>query len=203
MKGSNGNRPQPCVCHIVETDVPLAGIVARLDPQKGHIYLLTAFAKVVETLPQARLLVVGDGYLRGDLERQVKELEIVHQAIFTGWRNDVPYIMADLDLLILPSLWEGFGLVLLEGMALAKPIVATRVSAIPEIVVDGETEVLIPPKDSNSLAKAVTKLLQNPVLTNEVGRKGRERLKREFSVEEMVKQTERVHERLMEERSSK
>jgi glycosyltransferase involved in cell wall biosynthesis len=181
----------------IEANAPLAGIVARLDPQKGHTYLLTAFAKVVETLPQAKLLVVGDGYLRGNLEKQTRDLGITYQVIFTGWRDDIPRIVADLDFLILPSLWEGFGLVLLEAMAVAKPIVATRVSAIPEIVVNGETGVLVPARDPNSLAKAITKLLQVPVLTKEMGRKGRERLEREFSVEKMVKQTEGVYERLI------
>lgn len=184
----------------IEANWPMAGIVARLDRQKGHTYLLTAFAKVVETLPQAKLLVVGDGYLRGDLEKQTRGLGITSQVTFTGWRNDVPRIMADLDLLILPSLWEGFGLVLLEAMAMAKPIVATRVSAIPEIMVDGETGILVPPKDPNSLAEAIIRLVQNPSRAREMGRKGRERLEKEFSVEKMVKQAERVYESLIEER---
>jgi len=183
----------------IKSNAPLAGIVARLDPQKGHTYLLTAFAQVVEALPEARLLVVGDGYLRGDLERQARELGIAHQVIFTGWRDDVPRVMTELDLLILSSLSEGFGLVLLEAMAAAKPIVASQVSAIPEIVIDGETGILVPPKDPDALAEALIKLLRNPALAREMGRKGRKRLEKEFSVERMITETERVYDSLIKE----
>jgi glycosyltransferase involved in cell wall biosynthesis len=177
----------------IPPDTPLAGIIARLNPQKGHTYLVTAFAKVVGSLPEARLLIVGDGNLRGDLERQTRELRITRQVTFTGWRDDIPRIMAALNLLILPSLWEGFGLVLLEAMMIGKPIVASRVSAIPEIVVDGVTGLLVPPRDPEALAKAIIALLQDKERADVMGRAGQERVKRYFSVDRMVQQTETLY----------
>jgi len=182
----------------IPPDAPLAGIIARLIPQKGHTYLLTAFAKVIEALPEARLLVVGDGYLRGDLERQARELRITRRVTFTGWRDDIPRIMADLNLLILPSLWEGFGLVLLEAMMMGKPVVASRVSAIPEIVEDGVTGLLVPPRDPEALAEAIIALLQDRERAEAMGQAGRERVERYFTVERMVQQTKALYEELIE-----
>jgi glycosyltransferase involved in cell wall biosynthesis len=184
----------------IPPDTPLVGIIARLNPQKGHTYLLAAFAKVVESLPEARLLIVGDGNLRGDLERQTRELRITRRVTFTGWRDDIPRIMADLNLLILSSLWEGFGLVLLEAMMMGKPIVASRVSAIPEIVVDGVTGLLVPPRDQEALAKAIIAMLQDKERAEAMGQAGRERVERYFSVERMVQQTEALYEELIKEK---
>ncbi len=184
----------------IPPNAPLAAVIARLNPQKGHTYLLTAFAKVIEALPEARLLVVGDGHLRGDLEKQTEELRITHRVIFTGWRNDIPRLIADLNLLILPSLWEGFGLVLLEAMMMGKPIVASGVSAIPEIVVDGVTGLLVPPRDPEALAEAIIALLQNRERAEAMGRAGRARVERYFSLERMVQQTEALYEELVREK---
>ena len=173
---------------------PLAGVVARLDPQKGHAYLLRAWRQVSAALPEARLLVVGDGPLRGELQRQAGDLGLEGSVIFTGRRKDVPRIMAALDVVTLPSLWEGFGLVLLEAMAVARPIIASRVSAIPEVVMDGETGLLVPPRDVNALAAALIELLRDHQQAAEMGRRGQERLEQEFTVERMVAQTEAVYE---------
>ena len=184
----------------IPPDTPLAGIIARLNPQKGHTYLLTAFAKVIEALPEARLLIVGDGNLRRDLERQARELQITRRVTFTGWRDDIPHIMADLNFLLLPSLWEGFGLVLLEAMMMGKPIVASKVSAIPEIVVDGVTGLLVPPRDPEALAGAIIALLQDRERGEAMGQAGRARVEKHFSVERMVQQTEALYEELVREK---
>ncbi|MBC7250916.1 MAG: glycosyltransferase [Anaerolineae bacterium] len=178
----------------VPNDAPLVGVVGRLTEQKGHTYLLDAFAVVVQELPTARLLVVGDGELRPALARQVVRLGLQDSVTFAGRREDVPRIMTALDVLVMPSLWEGFGLVLLEAMAAGKPIVASRVSAIPEIVVDGETGLLVPPRDVKALAAALIELLRNPQRAVEIGRRGRARLEQEFTVERMVAQTEALYE---------
>jgi glycosyltransferase involved in cell wall biosynthesis len=173
---------------------PLVGVVGRLTEQKGHIYLLRAWAQVTAALPEARLLVVGDGPLRGELQRQTRDLGLAGSVIFAGRREDVPRIMAALDVMTLPSLWEGFGLVLLEAMAVSRPIVASRVSAIPEIVVDGETGLLVPPRDADALAAALIALLRDPQRVVEMGRRGRVRLEQAFTVEQMVAQMEAVYE---------
>lgn len=177
----------------IPTDAPLAGVVGRLTEQKGHTYLLDAFAAVVRELPSARLLVVGDGELHLALERQAARLRLDDSVTFTGHRADVPRIMMALDVLVVPSLWEGFGLVLLEAMAAGKPIVASCVSAIPEIVADGETGLLVPPGDPRSLAQALLQMLRAPELGRRMGRKGRAQLAREFGVEKMVRATERIY----------
>jgi len=170
--------------------------VGRLTEQKGHTYLLDAFAQVMRVLPAARLLVIGDGELRPTLERRATRLGLHGSVIFTGRREDVPRLMMALDVLALPSLWEGFGLVLLEAMAAGKPIVASRVSAIPEIVADGETGLLVPPRDVKALAQALLALLHDPQRATEMGRRGRLRLEQEFTVERMVSQTEAAYEKV-------
>lgn len=181
----------------VPADAPLAGVVGRLTEQKGHAYLLDAFSTVVQELPSARLLVIGDGELRPALERQATRLGLRDSVTFTGRREDVPQIMLALDVLVMPSLWEGFGLVLLEAMSAGKPIVASRVGAIPEIVLDGETGLLVPPGDPHSLAQALLEVLRDPEQGRRMGRKGRVRLEREFSVEKMVRATERIYDTLI------
>jgi glycosyltransferase involved in cell wall biosynthesis len=178
-------------------DALLVGIVARLTEQKGHVYLFAAWQQVARVLPDAHLLVVGDGPLCDALQTLVKDKNLTECVTFAGYRSDVLRIMAALDVMVLPSLWEGFGLVLLEAMSAGKPIVASRVSAIPEIVVDGETGLLVPPGDSHSLVQALLRVLRDPERGRRMGRKGRARLEREFSVEKMVRATERIYDTLI------
>lgn len=180
----------------VPTDAPLAGVVGRLTEQKGHTYLLDAFAEVIRALPSACLLVVGDGELRSALERQATRLGLHGNVTFTGRREDVPRIMMALDVLVMPSLWEGFGLVLLEAMAAGKPVVASRVGAIPEIVADGETGLLVPPRDPESLARALLAVLYDPAQAGEMGWRGRQRLEQQFGVVRMVEQMQALYEGL-------
>ncbi len=165
-------------------DVPLIGAVGRLTEQKGFRYLLEALAIVRRSLPQAQLVIAGDGELRSTLEAQGGK-DAVH---FLGWRGDVPLVMADIDVLAVPSLWEGFGLVTLEAMALSKPVVASLVSALPEIVADGETGLLVPPADSKALAGALCVVLADKARARAMGERGRGRLLRDFSVQRMVRQ---------------
>jgi glycosyltransferase involved in cell wall biosynthesis len=180
----------------VPVGAALVGVVGRLTEQKGHIYLLDAFTEVVQMLPSAHLLIVGDGELRLDLEHQVARLGLRDNVTFAGYRQDIARIVVALDVMVMPSLWEGFGLVLLEAMAAAKPVVATRVSAIPEIVDDSETALLVPPKDPDSLARALLTLLRDPARAREMGQRGHRRLEEQFTVARMVEQTQTVYESL-------
>ncbi len=181
----------------IASKAPLIGIVGRLILQKGHVFLLDAFAKLLQTFSDARLLVVGDGYLREELHAKTISLGISGSVIFTGFRNDIPAIMNSIDILVQPSLWEGFGLVLLEAMSANTPIVATRVSAIPEIVVDGETGLLVAPGNVDGLVDAISKLFGNPKWAAEMGRHGKIRLEKCFSVDRMVSQTEALYDALI------
>jgi glycosyltransferase involved in cell wall biosynthesis len=177
-------------------DEPLVGFIGRLTRQKGVDVLLRAFARVERKHPTVRLLIAGDGPDRPMLEVLAQSLGL-RQAVFLGWRNDAADIMADVDLLAVPSRWEGFGLVTLEAMALAKPVVASRVSALPEIVVPGETGLLVRAGDPGELEDGIGTLLEDPRRAREMGRAGRERAQREFTVERMAQRTADVYRNLV------
>ena len=169
-------------------DDVVVGVTCRLIEQKGLPYGLQAFAQVAGDFPAAKLVITGDGELRGALEAQAAELGIATRTQFIGWRPDAARVMAAYDLFLMPSLWEGFGLVLLEAMAQAIPVVGSRVSAIPEVVLDGETGLLAEPKDADTLAKHLRRLLADAPLRKHMGMLGQERLETIFSVPRMTDQ---------------
>lgn len=177
---------------------PLLGFFGRLIPQKGVDVLLAAFPAICERVPQARLLVVGDGALRGDLEAQARELGIEEAVIFTGWVEQAHRLMPACDAIAMPSRWEGFGLVALEAMGASRPLVASRVSALPEIIVDGETGLLVPPEDASALAEAAAALLADAERAAAMGQAGYRRLLAEFPVERMVQATYNLYAELVE-----
>jgi glycosyltransferase involved in cell wall biosynthesis len=185
-----------------ELDLPPAGpfllCVARLDPQKGHPYLFDAMREVCRQIPDARLVVVGaaqqgsEDYVR-QLRSKAAEPDLAGKIIFTGERRDVPRLMAACDIFVLASLWEGFGLVFAEAMAASKPVVATRVSAVPEVVVDGETGILVPPRDPQALAGAIIRLCRDPAERRRLGNNGYRRVRERFTADRMVDETMAVY----------
>jgi glycosyltransferase involved in cell wall biosynthesis len=174
--------------HLPENTL-LIGSVCRLIEQKGLIYGLRGFAQIVAQFPDVHYVIAGDGAQRETLEAEVRALNLVERVHFLGWRSDAYAVFAALDLLLAPSLWEGFGLVFLEAMALSVPILSTRVSAIPEIVLDGETGWLIPPRDSAATAAALREALSDPITLRARGLQGRRRLDAHFTVTAMVERT--------------
>ncbi len=177
----------------IPPDVPIIGTVARLSVQKGQRYLLDALKQVTASFPDVRLVIVGGGELHDELTEQANTLGITQNVIFAGQRNDVFRLVSGFDFFVFPSLWEGFGLVLLEAMSLKKAIVASRVSAIPESVVDGETGILVPPKDVKQLAQAIVTLLNDPACAHAMGNAGYQRLQECFSVDALVRATETLY----------
>lgn len=179
-------------------NAPLVATVGRLMEQKGLVYLLQAMEILRDRLPEARLLMVGDsqdgrdGY-KTDLLRQWEAMGLQERVIFTGVRNDVPAVMQAIDLFAMASLWEGFGLVFLEAMAAARPIVATEVSAIPEVVEDGVTGLLVPPRDPRALAEAMLRLLTDRECAAAMGQAGLLKLKQQFSEDKMVESIEQIY----------
>jgi glycosyltransferase involved in cell wall biosynthesis len=173
-------------------------IVARLAAQKGHHVLLDAVRDVAETIPSVRLLVIGheDDLTIAELQSYARQLGIGDNVSFLGFRADIAELTRDVDIFVLPSLWEGFGLVLIEAMALGLPVVASRVGPIPEIVADGESGKLVPPGNASALARAIRDLLEAPDVAFAMGQRGRERVEREFSLQAMMNQIERLYETL-------
>jgi len=168
--------------------------VARFAPQKAHDVLLRALAQVENK--RIRLLLVGDdpfGDGRRRTEALARELGLGPRAVFTGVRRDVPALLAISDGFVLASLWEGLGLVFLEAMAAGLPVVATNVSAVPEVVVDGETGLLVPPGDPEALARALERLALDEELRVRLGRAGRERVRERFGLERMIEETLSVY----------
>lgn len=175
----------------IPADAPVIGTIGRLTTQKGQIYLLQAVSLLKKEFPNLRVIIIGDGELRGELEAQTKALDITTQVIFTGSRDhrETLRLLSGMDMFVFPSLWEGFGLVLLEAMALKKPIVASNVSAIPESVQDGSTGILVPPQQSQALAEAISRMLRAPDSFRTMGQNGYFTLQHSFSVSQMVHNT--------------
>jgi glycosyltransferase involved in cell wall biosynthesis len=171
---------------------------ARLHRGKGINYLLQA-AKLV---PEALFVIAGDGPDRNELERHANELGVAGQVQFLGYREDIPELLAASDLFVLPSLYEALGLSVIEAMAAAKPVVASAVGGLKESVVDGVTGLLVPPKDPESLAAAIRRVLSDHTLATSFGEAGRTRAIQFFSAEAMVSGVTQVYDELLAEKSS-
>ncbi|MCC7013653.1 MAG: glycosyltransferase [Planctomycetes bacterium] len=173
--------------------------VARFAPQKAHDVLLRAFAQARRQHPALRLLLVGDdpfGDGRDRAEALARQLELGPAVLFAGIRRDVPRLLGASDVFVMCSLWEGLGLVFLEAMAARLPVLATRVSAVPEVVVDGETGVLVPPSDVDALAAGMLSLAGDPARRAALGARGAERVRKSFGLERMIEETLDVYRRV-------
>ncbi len=181
-------------------DSRLVTMVGSLTPRKGVDDLLRAASLIRDAVPQARFLLVGRGDQRRELEETARLLDLNETVRFLGFRRDVQEILAGSDLLVLPSHWEGFGLVLLEAMNASLPVVGTRRGAIPEVVRDGETGLLVPPKDPQALATALIRLLSHPEHARAMGRAGLSRLRREFDMDRAVRAHDDLYVELLREK---
>lgn len=178
-------------------DAQLLGMACRLVEQKGIPYALEALRRIRSDFPRAHLVIAGDGEQASELRRLASRLGIADRVHWLGWRADAADLMAAFDVFLLPSLREGFGLVLLEAMSRRLPIVASHVGAIPEIVIDGETGIQVEPRNVDELAKAMTRLLNDRALRKYMGLLGAARLEEHFSVERMVDGTIAVYEQVL------
>ncbi len=168
----------------------IVGTISCFKPQKALNDFLKAAAIVQENLPGSTFLIIGDGYLRPSLESLVDRLNLKEKVVFSGWRKDIPDLLATMEIFVLSSLWEGMPISILEAMAAGLPVVATAVDGVREIVLDKETGFLIAPGDYQSLARAILNLLRDKTLSQKMGRKGQEVfLKGPFDPGKMVKDT--------------
>ncbi|MFH1623647.1 MAG: glycosyltransferase family 4 protein [Pseudomonadota bacterium] len=170
----------------------VVGTVGWLLPIKGPTYLLKAMAQVWQSHPEIKLVFVGKGELEDELRTEAFRMGVPEKVIFLGWRDDIPEIMQVLDILVLPSLNEGMGRVLLEAMAAGKPIVASNVGGIPDLVKDGHNGFLVNSGDANGLSSAIRKLIIDKKMRDEMGSRGRAMVK-DYSVEKMVEKIDTLY----------
>ena len=162
--------------------------LGRLDRQKGFDLAVEAWPSIVARFPEARLTIAGDGPERPTLERRIAELDLAQTIELIGWvaPDSVPSLMNSAGIVCMPSRWEGFPSVGLQAAVMARPIVATRVGGLPDIVADRETGFIVEPEDSKALGKAITSLLKDAELAIEMGKAGRRRVQKLFSWEECI-----------------
>jgi glycosyltransferase involved in cell wall biosynthesis len=174
--------------------------VGRMVFVKGHRILIDASPKIIEGIKdrgRVFFVMVGDGPLRGELERRSRELGISKNFIFLGFRSDVAKLLSGADLLVMPSLNEGLGMSMVEAMALSLPVVGTDVGGIPEVVKHGVTGMLVPPDDSGELARACIEVIKNPKRAKEMGIQGKKRAEMLFDIKGTIRATENLYRELM------
>jgi glycosyltransferase involved in cell wall biosynthesis len=176
---------------------PVIGTVCRLvEPKKGLRFLLEAVALLGRNSggPVCQVLIVGEGPAEESLRALSERLGIASQVVFAGMRRDIPQLLSLMDVFVLPSLYEGFGIAILEAMAAGKPVVATTVGGIPEFVIPGRSGLLVPPGDPIALAGAIKQLLDQPEKAKSMGRQGQEHVSNHYSIESVVRQHEHLYE---------
>jgi glycosyltransferase involved in cell wall biosynthesis len=169
--------------------------VARLNIQKGHSDLIEVAKRVTSTNPEVVFILAGDGELRRELELATSEAELAKNIIFTGYRKEIPEILAMTDIFFLPTLFEGLPHAVLEAMAAARCVVASRVDGVCEAVSDGETGILVDPGNINHLTEALTNLIRNIQFREEMGKSGRRRVQQSFGIDRMVDKLEGIYAR--------
>jgi glycosyltransferase involved in cell wall biosynthesis len=185
----------------IDKDWILVGTLGQLIPGKGQDVFLKAAAQVVKQTPKVKFMIIGNGnqLYRQKLEDLSKGPGLSGKVVFTGFREDIPRIMNLLDIAVLPSSThlEGLSRVIIEAMASSKPVIATNSGGNPEAVEDGTTGILVPPEDSSSLAESILDLIKDETKRNRMGKAGRERAEKLFSIEKNISQIEKVYEELL------
>jgi len=177
-------------------------MVSRLTPWKGHITLLEAVARLADSWPRLKLVIVGEvAFWEADYEQQLKQraadLGLTEQVIWTGFRSDVPQLLRLCDIFVLSSVGEPFGRVIIEAMATGRPVVATKSGGVPEVVVDGQTGLLVPPEDAQSLSGAIETLLADGQRAQQMGAEGLTRARQLFSADRVARQVQELYQRIL------
>ncbi len=184
----------------IEPGRKLIGIVARLVPIKGHRFFLDAARLVLQSCPDLLFLIIGDGELRQELEEYASSLGIAENIVFLGFRRDLPTIYADLDIVALSSLNEGLPVSVIEAMAAAKPIVATCVGGVPELLDEGRHGIIVPPSNSEKLANGILEILDNPEMGGRMGELGRKAAMERYTIDTLVENITDLYQQLLEEK---
>src|SRR5262245_12646103 len=178
----------------------LIGLVARLQPVKGHRYFIEAASRIAAVEPKAHFLLVGDGALRREIEEQAARLGAGDRVHLLGDRNDADLVPAGFDVAVLASLHEGLPNAVIEAMAAGAPVVATAVGGTTELIMDGATGFLVPPADADALARRILDALRNPEWSAQMAAQGRWRALSQFGMRRMVESVERLYDEMKEER---
>lgn len=193
----SGDKAAFCSQLNLERSSRLVVTVGRLTRQKGHRFLIDAAAVVVASFPETHFLFIGDGELKHELQGQAFEAGLSAHVHFLGIRDDVPGLLASTDLFVLPSLWEGLSIALLEAMAAGKPIVATGVSGTVQVMVPGRTGLIVPPADSRALSDAIIQLLSAPAEAQVMGVAAKQHVMMNFSAQKQAAEHLALYRRLL------
>jgi glycosyltransferase involved in cell wall biosynthesis len=177
----------------IERGIPLIGVLGPLEPRMGHAELLEAWPSIVAEFPGARLLVIGEGSLRRRLDARAGELGLPAPIIFAGHRSDLARVLDAVDVVTLPSLSQGPALAAIQAAAMGRPVVATAVDGMPEVIREARTGRLVPPADPAALSRAIRGVLRDPLGAQRMGRAGRDFVLDRFSLDRQVSSTVRVY----------
>ena len=172
----------------------IIGTIGSLYPVKGHKYLLCALPRILDVCPNTTILLIGRGELDASLKALAKDLGVEQRVRFLGLRSDISALLSIMDVFVQPSLSEGLSIALLEAMAAGKPVVASRVGGNLELVADGESGYLVPPKDEEALAQKIVSILQSPQTARLLGENGRHRVCADFTLDQMIDKYTRLYE---------
>ena len=174
----------------IKKNIFLIGFVGQLDPRKGVDTLIRSYTRFSLDHKESTLLLVGEGGMENSYRKMSETCP--GRIVFAGYLDEIDDVMKSIDVLVLPSLWEGFGIVLIEAMAAGKPVITTTASNMPEIVTDGTEGFLIQPGDDKALTLKLAKLYQDPKLRKKMGEWGRKRVLKQFTLERMVSETDSI-----------
>ena len=181
----------------IPPDHLIVGMVGDLRPQKGYEYYLDAAAQVLKHFPNVTFLILGDGALREELERRVRRLNIEKSVRMMGYRADIAEIYPLMDVFVLTSLWEGMPYSILEAMAARRPVVATRIPGSQDVVLDGITGMLVPPRDKDAIAQAIPELLHDPTKRKNMGEEGKRRVEDRYELQNQIESLEALYEDML------
>ncbi len=180
---------------------PIIGIISRLAPEKGHIYLIEAFKELLVEIPDAQLIIVGDGKMKTELKKRVREFGIDNAVHFFGEILNTKEFLGIMDVFTRPSIEEGFGLGVVEAMLMGLAVVSTDVGGFKSILDHGNVGILVPPKDVTKLKNAIVRILGDSKIARELGEAGRKYALKNFSADRMAAQVEAVYKEVLNEKS--
>lgn len=181
----------------ISQTTPVLGMVARLVPEKGCDIALKAMQAVLKEIPEAQMVIIGDGPLKQQLEDLCSELDILDSVLFLGYQEQVENLVADFDVFLMPSITEGLGLALLEAMALSKPVIASETGGIPEVVKNGVSGILVPTGDEGALAKTIVDVINSEEYARDLGREAKNTVSKKFSSKHMALKTMDIYDQIL------